>query len=523
MNWADNKPLSTFALKRYRLFTILRLLRRVLYLHNRGYRDEMYTVIGDVLFDLGGVYVKFLQGAILQSWMMQRWHDASKLDIFAKIKAQDLDVKQIIKANLGESGQRLKRLQTKPFAVGSFGHVYKAYLDNKQAVIVKILSPDIRKTLKFDLRLLKFFWYFHSRTTTFNKSFDLKSIFKEFKNQTLSEINYKAEVAFANQQYMTYKNHRHLVIPKTYLELCTEEVIVQEYIEGISVANILKRKENNPKFKLEAFVKKELNSDIRQQLEYLAIELLWGIFHHPFIMGDPHPGNVILQRDNKIALIDFGIKAKSSQNPAAFLKFIIAYHTLCKGKFKPQEIFLSCLQFFGHDLYVALSKLNNLLPETSHKVDLNQELAKLAEKFFRRELREIDIQKMLIENPKALVIFDRLANKNNRFGFHLKLHDAEMLRSLVTFTGLTDLLGLYHAVMEPAFAKTIRKVKRVYPDLQSLSYTTISHSQALNIVFGWLERVAAADPGLFKALIVKTHIGRTPALIRSPANKPAID
>ena len=89
-----------------------------------------------------------------------------------------------------------------------------------------------------------------------------------------------------------------------------------------------------------------------------------------------------------------------------------------------------------------------------------------------------------------------------------------MLRSLVTLTGLTDLLGIYHEVMEPAYAQTIKKVNRLYPDLQSLNDMDISHSQALNIVFAWLERVAAADPGLFKTIITQTYIGKTQDLIR---------
>ena len=511
---ASAKPPSTFALKKYRFFQILSLLRRAVFLHRRGHRDEMYNLIGEVLFDLGGVYIKFLQGVVLQSWMMQRWQNESKLDIFTKIKPKNLNAQKIVENNLGQKSVRIEKLQSEPFAVGSFGHVYEAMLDGKQRIIVKILSPDIRKTLKFDLMLLKFFWYFHLKATNFNRSFNLKLIFEDFKRQTLNEINYKAEVDFANQQYLTYKDHPFLVIPQTHVDLCTDEIIVQEYIEGIACADILKIKEKDPEFQIKAYVKNKLNSDIVLQLQHLATEILWGAFHHPFIMGDPHPGNVILLQDNKIALIDFGIKAKSSQNPAAFLKFITAYHTLCKGEFNPQEIFLSSLQFFGHDLYLALAKLNNLIPESEHKIDLNQELAKMAEEFFRKEFRRTDIKSLLIENPKALVIFDRLANKNNRFGFKLKVHDAEMLRSLVTLTGLTDLLGIYHEVMEPAYAQAIKKVNRLYPDLQSLNDLEISHSQALNIVFAWLERVAAADPGLFKTMITKTYIGKTQELIR---------
>ena len=280
-----SKPPSTFALKRYRFLQILSLLRRAVFLHRRGQRDEMYNLIGEVLFDLGGVYIKFLQGVVLQSWMMQRWQNESKLDIFTKIKPKNLNVKKIVKNNLGPKSDRIQKLQTSPFAVGSFGHVYEAMLDGEQRVIVKILSPDIRKTLKFDLKLLKFFWYFYLKATNFNRSFNLRLIFADFKKQTLNEINYKAEVSFANQQYITYKDHPSLFIPQTYTELCTDEIIVQEYVEGIACANLLKSKERDPKFDVKAYVKKELNSDIVFQLQNLATEILWGSFSPPLYYG----------------------------------------------------------------------------------------------------------------------------------------------------------------------------------------------------------------------------------------------
>lgn len=510
-----SRPLSTLALKRHRLFTVLNLLKKVIVLHRRGDRDGIYNTIGEVLFDLGGVYIKFLQGVVLQSWMMQRWRDDSKLNIFTKIHPKNLDAAKIIKDNLESLASRIQRLNPEPFAVGSFGHVYEAFLDGKDRIIVKILSPEIRRTLRFDLRLLKFFWILYLKTIKLNKSFNMKLVFEDFRRQTLNEIDYKAEAEFAVSQYKAYKDHSHLVIPKTHTELCTEEIIVQEYIEGISVADILKLKEKTPNFDVKAYVKKHLNSEIVAQLQCLAEEILWGAFHHPFIMGDPHPGNVILLKNDKIALIDFGIKAKSSQNPAAFLKFITAYHSLCAGQFKPQEIFLSSLQFFGRDLYLSLAKISNLLPENKDKIDLNKELATLAEEFFRQEFRQKDIEKQLINNPKALVIFDRLANKNNRFGFKLKVHDAEMLRSLVTLTGLTDLLGVYREVMEPAYGQAIKKVNHFYPDLQSLNEVEVSHSQALNIIFVWLERIATHNPGLFKTLITKTYLGKTQKLLQA--------
>lgn len=493
-------------LKRKRLFAIGNLLFKAYFLYYRGRKDEMYNLIGDELFKMGGVYIKFLQGVILQSWLMQRWRSQHKLDIFESIDAQPLNIKEIVKRNLGDQAKRLKEINPEAFAVGSFGHVYRGKLDNGQDVIVKALSPGISETIKFDLRLLSFFWYFHLRSTKFNKNLNVKLIFEDFKTQTLREIDYIAEANFANSQYKTYEKHQALVIPKTYLDLCTKEIIVQEYIDGISITKLLRLKDKNAKVDLKAYIKKELDSDLLKQLQELGYELLWGTFHHPQVMGDPHPGNVILLKDNKIALIDFGIAASSSKDPSAYLRLIRAYYALSLGKLDPQDVFSASLRFFGRDLYLALAKLSHLVPnDKGENINLNKELAKVVENFFEETFGEKDI-KDLANNPKALIMFDRLANKNNRFGFNLKIQDTEMLRALVTWMSLVSLLNLYSETMSVVYKRTIQQVERVYPDLQTFNDPEISHNQAFSIINAWLERIAYRDPGLFKILRSKTRL-----------------
>ena len=490
-----------FNLKRKRFFAILRLLVRAYWLHHRRRRDEMYNLIGDELFQMGGVYIKFLQGVILQSWLMQRWRSSRKLDIFEKIDSPPLNAPEILAGSLGEKAKELKKLADKPFAIGSFGHVYKARYKGRK-VIVKILSPDISRTLKFDLRLLKFFWYFHLRSVRVSKGLNIKLVFEDFRSQTLREIDYVAEARFAHQQYQTYANHPALVIPETHLELCSRNVIVQDYVDGIPVTELLRLKNKKPKADLEAYVAEKLGSDLVKQLQLLGYELFWGTFHYTQVMGDPHPGNVILLRKNRIALIDFGIAARSSQDPVAYLQLLKAYYALVQGKVDPQDIFSASLRFFGRDLYLALTKLSNLREKAGQEINLNKELARVVENVFEGTMGNRDL-KSLTESPKALVMFDRLANQNNRFGFQLRIRDTEMLRTLVTWTSLVNLLDLYPIVMKDVYAKVIRQVEKVYPDLQTLEPPEISHGQALNVLFGWLERIATHDPGLFRNLMSK--------------------
>lgn len=492
-------------LKITRLTIISRLLFQAYYLYYRGHKDKMYNLIGDELFKMGGVYIKFLQGVILQSWMMQRWRSENKLNIFEKIDARSLDVEDILAKNLGKKRGRIKNIEKEPFAVGSFGHVYKAKLDTGQNVIVKILSPEISETLKFDLRLLKFFWHFHLRSVKFNKSLNVKLVFEDFRNQTIREIDYVREAEFAQSQFITYKDHPLLIIPETHMDLCTKEIIVQEYIDGISITQLLRLKDKDPKINLAAHVKKKLGSNLVEQLQALGHELIWGMFHYSQIMGDPHPGNVILLKEGKIALIDFGIAANSSKDPVAYLKLIKAYHALTCGELNPQDVFSASLRFFGRDLYLALAKISTFTVKDGKQINLNNELAKVVGNMFEETFSKEDL-KTLTESPKALVMFDRIANRNNRFGFKLRVQDTEMLRTLVTWNSLLDLLDLYAPVMKTVYAQVIRKVEQTYPDLKSLNDPEISHNRAISILSGWMERMAVSDPGLFKNIMNKMHL-----------------
>jgi predicted unusual protein kinase regulating ubiquinone biosynthesis (AarF/ABC1/UbiB family) len=59
---------------------------------------------------------------------------------------------------------------------------------------------------------------------------DFVSVFNDFKNITLEEINYSSEVKNAVTFYQRMINHPAIIIPKTYTDFCTNRLIVQEKI-----------------------------------------------------------------------------------------------------------------------------------------------------------------------------------------------------------------------------------------------------------------------------------------------------
>ena len=491
------------AIKRQRAAKIAKILARSYYLNKSRQKDKLYSLLGDEMMALGGVYVKFLQGVMLQSWMMKRWHNPNRLRIFENLDSEPLDVKRIMADNLKGRSKEITHLQPEPFAAGSFGQVYFAQHIDGTPVIIKVLRPLISETLKFDLKLLKRFWSITHKRLNPHTGFNMNSAFKEFSAQTLKETDYIAEAEFAHEQYMTYKDHPKLVIPKTYLNLCTKQIIVQEYIGGISGAQLVKMIQTdgiNPK----TYIKEQTGSDMTKQLQTLAFELLWGTFHLPRIMGDAHPGNVKFLANNQIALIDFGISARSCSNQGAYLAMLREYDQMSSGSFNVANLFASSLRLFGGELYRALNKVSKLVGKDQ---DLNIELSKVIKTNFEILSGSEDLDTIL-KSPKAVMMFDRIANRNNRFGFSMKVEDAEMLRAVMSFVTLIESLGIYKEVMQATYPKVIKQVNEVYPEIQTRPDPEMTIGQAVDILYDWLERVASRDPALFRNLMGKLSLKR---------------
>ena len=497
-----SEPQTIAAIKRYRAMKMARLVSRCYYHSRRGKKSAIYGLVGDELLSLGGIYIKFLQTVILQSPnMLKHWKNPQRLSIFEKLNTEPLDINRFLAESLGEDAERLESVSPEPFAAGSFGQVYMAKLDQKD-VIIKVMRPQVNEFLKFDLRLLRWFWRVCNRYLANSQSLDLNLAFDDFAEQTLSEVDYVAEVQFATDQYATYRDHPKLVIPKTHLELCRDNVIVQDYVGGVSAAHLVELHDQG--VDVIKYNQDQLGSDLVDQFQTLAYELTWGVFSLPKIMGDAHPGNIKLLPDNKVALIDFGLAAVPGSNQGALLDLIIEYHNLINGHFNAGKLFVSYLRFFGRDLYRALKKLSTITPG---KIDINHELGQLAEENVKQLLSQEDIDH-IARSPKAISILDNLANQDNRLALQTRVEDSQVIRAGLAFHSLLANLGLYQQVMGPVYEKVIPRIQEAYPALRTQSDPEMSSGLALDIVSSWLERVANRNPSLFRELIAHLQLSK---------------
>ena len=462
----DNSSIA--AIKRHRTALLASLGTKAYYLNRRGKEAEMYSLICDTMVELGGIYVKFLQGVLLQSQAMRKWRSNDRLKIFENLDHEPIDIVAVLRKELTPAKlAKITSIQPEPFAAGSFGQVYFGQHASGKPIIIKVLRPMVHDLLKYDLRLLGIFSRGMVGKMSANMDIDLNQAIKDFRVATLRETDYKAEAHFAHELYDAYRDNKSFVIPETFLDLCTDNIIVQEYIDGLSVAQLMRFQEQgvNPS----KYVMETLGSDLDIQLEV-------------------------------------------PDNQAAFFGIISAWHKLYSDDFDLTTLFEQFMRFFVSDLYKALKRMGSFNrrnnPDASPTEDSNytRMLGKMAHDTLAKQVGAKDIRPIL-EDGRVLQIMNQMINKNNRFGLVLKLEASEILRATQTYITLVESLGRRNQVLPKVFGNVVERVSREHPELVREDDDELSVAQAVDIISKWLERVATRDPALFRQLVKKIRVG----------------
>ena len=204
------------------------------------------------------------------------------------------EAREIIEKEFGKKLERVfLHFEKKPIASASISQVYKATLRNGDKVAVKVQRPDVRKMMETDIEIMFYFAHLLENYIEKIKSFDPVRIVSEFRDWTEKELDFRIEARNAKRFGLNFKDSKTVKIPKVYDEFSAEKVLTLEFIEGTELHNIKILKKDKASFA--QIISNGFNAIMTQVFVH-------GIFH-----GDPHPGNIIVMRDNTIGFVDFGI------------------------------------------------------------------------------------------------------------------------------------------------------------------------------------------------------------------------
>jgi len=209
------------------------------------------------------------------------------------------EAKQIVEQELGKPVEKIfSSFSSLPLASASISQVYTAKLKGK-TVAVKVQRPGIKETLNTDIELMYKLAQLLEQHIPELKQYHLKGIIHEFEHWTVKELNFRIEAHYAQQMAKNSRGLKKVKIPEIYPELSTERVLTMEFIDGIPLHDIEKLRKQ--KINLKAVFRNGYEVFIR----HFFID---GLFH-----ADPHPGNILILKDGRIALIDFGIIGQFDQ------------------------------------------------------------------------------------------------------------------------------------------------------------------------------------------------------------------
>ena len=295
----------TFGGKLKRLGQILRIARQFDIFH--GLTPVKMRLM---LEALGPTFVKAGQILSMRSEMLP----ASFCDELAKLRA-DADpmpyrvVLDTLRAEYGRPVNEIfSHIDAQPLGSASLAQVHRATLVTGEDVAVKVQRPGVRETMAQDVAIMRSIAQGASRVMRTSQVVDLTGVVEELWSTFESETDFLVEARNLAEFKRFSEPFRYMDCPKPYPELCTEHVVVMEYVDGISVSR--------PAELVQAgYDLKEIGTKL---VDNYATQILdEGFFH-----ADPHPGNIIV-RGGQIVLIDLGMTGRLDQRTRGVLKEMI--------------------------------------------------------------------------------------------------------------------------------------------------------------------------------------------------------
>jgi ubiquinone biosynthesis protein len=209
--------------------------------------------------------------------------------------------REIVEQELGvRISTAFSEFHDEPMASASLGEVHRAALRDGRPVVVKVQRPGVREKAAEDLVIIDELAQFLERHGDVAGRLGFRAMVQQFRRALFDELDYRIEAQSLVRLADDLVDYQRLVIPHPVTDYTTSKVLTMEYVEGRNVGTI------SPVGQTDID-----GAPLLQELfrAYLDQVLVHGFFH-----ADPHPGNILLTADGRLALIDLGMVAYVSPN-----------------------------------------------------------------------------------------------------------------------------------------------------------------------------------------------------------------
>jgi ubiquinone biosynthesis protein len=200
----------------------------------------------------------------------------------------------IIESELGAPiSEIFEFFDDEPLATASMAQVHRAVLHDSNEVAVKVQRPGVRQRIEIDIEVLHEVARFATKYTPFGQRYGIMLIVRELERSLNQELDFRLEADNTRIIGQQIADFQLLTTPRVYSEYTTRRVLTLSFVHGRHLAELTR--EELDRLDSRAIAKELLSAYLKQMV-------IDGIFH-----CDPHPGNIFLADDNRLALMDFGM------------------------------------------------------------------------------------------------------------------------------------------------------------------------------------------------------------------------
>lgn len=204
--------------------------------------------------------------------------------------------------------QLFRSFDPEPVAAASLSQVHKAiHPDQNRVLAVKIRRPGILKTVETDLNILEILAdKLHHRIEPL-RMYDLPGIVATNRRTLLKEIDFSREARYIQIAKSKIESSSDILIPEVFTKFSTPRVLVTEFVMGTKITSHM-----------------DLETENRKALSAAGVQAaIVQILDRGFYHADPHPGNMVVTRDNRLCLMDWGMVGRLTPEEKNDLLFLI--------------------------------------------------------------------------------------------------------------------------------------------------------------------------------------------------------
>jgi ubiquinone biosynthesis protein len=335
--------------------------------------DDAPADLARDLESLGPTFIKLGQLLSTRADLLPDAHIEALARLQDDVGAVPFDqIREVVESELGARLSNVfEEFDEEPLASASLGQVHHAVMRDGREVAVKVQRPGIRSVIDRDLEVLHGVAGFLDGHTDAGERYHFDEMIDEFERSLGRELDYRREAESLTELRSNLEGFDRLTVPGYVPGLTTSRVLTMDHVEGKKITDVSQ------------LARLDLDGDAL--VDQLFRAYLQQMLADGFVHADPHPGNVLLTSDHRLALIDVGMVIRLDHSTRErMLRLLLAVAdgdgeaaadvALAMGQ--PTSFFDE--EAFRRDVAALVGSYHDLPPEESHAGQILAEVTRIS-------------------------------------------------------------------------------------------------------------------------------------------------